>query len=182
MKAIRLTLVSHALTEPQKMGRFHRLDDAILAFDGPLPEARGQVLSAPERRATQTAAFFAPTIRIEPALVDCDLGRWQGVALKHLQEDQGRALAQWRENPDCAPHGGESITQLCQRIATWLQAFDTPGEWLAVTHPMVLRAALIAVLGCPLEAFHRIDVPPLSRLALSHTGQWRLRLDQNASL
>lgn len=65
-----------------------------------------------------------------------------------------------------------------------LAAFDRPGEWLAVTHPMVMRAVLVQVLGCPMSASQRIDVLPLSRLQLSLTGQWRLRLaeGQNASL
>ncbi|CAI3799655.1 hypothetical protein GLGCALEP_02287 [Pseudomonas sp. MM221] len=71
---------------------------------------------------------------------------------------------------------GESFTVLCQRMASWLASFDKPGEWLAVTHPMVIRAVLVQVLGCPMSASQRIDVLPLSRLELSFTGQWRLRL------
>jgi len=41
---------------------------------------------------------------------------------------------------------------------------------------MVMRAVLVQVLGCPMQASQRIDVLPLSRLELSFTGQWRLRL------
>jgi len=41
---------------------------------------------------------------------------------------------------------------------------------------MVVRAALVHVLGCPMSASQRVDVLPLSRLELSFTGQWRLRL------
>ncbi|MNG94530.1 Phosphoserine phosphatase 1 [compost metagenome] len=178
MKPVRLTLICHALTQAQKTGRLHRPDDGILMPDDqPVSNpAKVQVLTAPERRAQETAAWLSTQARREPALADCDLGGWQGLSLKQLQAEQPQALAQWLEDPHSAPHGGESFADLCQRTAGWLNAFDTPGEWLAVTHPLVIRAVLITVLGCPLSAYQRVDVLPLSRLELSFAGQWRLRL------
>lgn len=98
------------------------------------------------------------------------------MTLKQLQAEQPEALAKWLNDPDSAPHGGESFAALYQRSSAWLQAFDRPGNWLAVTHPLVIRALLVHVLGSPLAAHQRIDVLPLSRIALSFTGQWRLRL------
>ncbi|MFJ4155634.1 histidine phosphatase family protein [Pseudomonas sp. NPDC089752] len=178
MKAIRLTLICHALTQAQKTGRLHRPQDSVLALgEQPfvvLPDVH--VLTAPERRAGETAAWFSTQVQIEPVLADCDLGSWQGLALKQLQDEQPEALALWLQDPHSAPHGGESFAALCQRMAGWLAAFDTPGEWLAVTHPMVIRAVMVQVLGCPMSASGRIDVLPLSRLELSFTGQWRLRV------
>ncbi|MFJ4440574.1 histidine phosphatase family protein [Pseudomonas sp. NPDC089422] len=178
MKAVRLTLLCHALTQAQKSARLAQLDDGILPLVvEPLaisPDT--QLLAAPERRAAQTAAWLSSQAQIEPALADCDLGHWQGLPLKQLQAEQPQALAQWLNEPFSAPHGGESFAQLCERVGAWLMAFDRPGEWLAVTHPWVIRAALVTVLECPLAAAQRIDVLPLSRVALSFTGQWRLRL------
>lgn len=178
VKAVRLTLICHALTQAQKTGRLHRADDGILPLtqhpDAIVPGM--QVLTAPERRACETAAWLSGLAQSEPALADCDLGRWQGLPLKQLQSEQPQALADWLQDPASAVHGGESFAALCQRVASWLAAFDTPGEWLAVTHPMVMRAVLVQVLGCPMQASQRIDVLPLSRLELSFTGQWRLRL------
>lgn len=186
MKATRLTLICHALTQAQKTGRLHCADDGILPLSQPpaplLPAV--QLLTAPERRACETAAWLSSTVHVEPALADCDLGHWQGMALKQLRAEQPEALADWLREPASNVHGGESFAALCQRMAAWLAAFDRPGEWLAVTHPQVIRAVLVQVLGCPMSAGQRIDVLPLSRLELSHTGQWRLRLGevQNASL
>lgn len=178
VKAVRLTLVCHALTEPQKSGRLPCPDDPIMTLLAQPERAADdvQVVSAPERRALQTAAGLGAKARVEEALADCDLGRWQGLALKQLQAEQPEALAQWLQDPYSAPHGGESIAALCQRIGTWLEGFTAPGQWLAVTHPMVMRAVLVQLLGSPLAAFQRIDVLPLSRLELSYTGQWRLRV------
>ncbi|MFK3680726.1 histidine phosphatase family protein [Pseudomonas sp. NPDC088890] len=179
MKAVRLTLICHGLTEAQKSGRLAHPEDAVLALAEPLEMAAPdvQVLCAPERRASETAAWLTAQAPIEPALADCDLGSWQGLALKQLQLEQPDALAQWLQDPYSAPHGGESIAQLVERVGAWLAGFDGPGQWLAVTHPMVIRAVLVQLLGCPLASFQRIDVLPLSRLALSFTGQWRLRLN-----
>ncbi len=178
MKAIRLTLLCHALTQAQKTGYLHCAEDGILPLaQPPAVDLSGvQLLTAPERRACETAAWLSGPVQIEPALADCDLGCWQGMALKQLQAEQPQALAHWLEDPASAVHGGESFTALCQRMAAWLATFDRPGKWLAVTHPMVVRAVLVQVLGCPMSAGQRIDVLPLSRLELSFTGQWRLRL------
>jgi broad specificity phosphatase PhoE len=168
----------HALTQAQKTGRLHHKDDGILplAQHPGVDLAGAQVLTAPERRACETAAWWSGAAQVEPALADCDLGRWQGLALKQLQTEQPQALAQWLQDPASNVHGGESFAALCLRMGAWLAAFDRPGEWLAVTHPMIMRAVLVQVLGCPMNAGQRIDVMPLSRLELSFTGQWRLRL------
>lgn len=178
VKAVRLTLLCHALTLAQKSGCLAQPDDGILPLAlEPLAMPPGmQLLVAPERRAQETAARLSSQVRSEPALADCALGHWQGLPLKQLQAEQPQALAQWLEDPLSAPHGGESFAQVCERVRAWLMAFDRPGEWLAVTHPWVIRAALVTVLECPLAAAQRIDVLPLSRVELSFTGQWRLRL------
>lgn len=178
VKAVRLTLLCHALTQAQKSGCLAQPDDGILPLAGePLAIAPGtQLLAAPERRAAQTAAWLSSQVQSEPALADCALGHWQGLPLKQLQAEQPQALAQWLNDPFGAPHGGESFAHVCERVGAWLMAFNRPGEWLAVTHPWVIRAALVTVLECPLATAQRIDVLPLSRIELSFTGQWRLRL------
>lgn len=79
---------------------------------------------------------------------------------------------------------GESFAALCQRLADWLAAFDRPGDWLAVTHPMVMRAVLVQVLGCPMKASQRIDVLPCHAWiwALPGSGACAWNEAQNASL
>lgn len=177
MKAIRLTLVSHAATQAQKIGRFHTQDDDILPSAGALALPEGvSLLTAPEQRARATAALFGEGARVDNGLADCDLGRWRGLSLKHLQATAPQDLAQWLADPYAAAHGGESIAALCERVGAWLAALQTPGDWLAVTHPWFVRAAMVQVLGCPLASVQRIDVLPLSRLELAYTGQWRVRL------
>lgn len=178
MKATHLTLISHALTDAQRLGRFHADADDIQASSGqPVMLPEGAIgLAGPELRATQTAQRIGLQASVEPTLRDCDFGRWKGVALKALQRDEPALLQAWLTAPHAAPHGGESIVDLCQRVAHWLEGFTAPGHWVAVTHPMIIRAAMMHVLQCPLAAFHRIDVQPLAQLHLGHYGMWRVRL------
>ncbi|MGF6391663.1 histidine phosphatase family protein [Pseudomonas plecoglossicida] len=178
MKATHLTLICHAPTQAQRLGRFHVDGEGlqpITAQPLALPPGASSV-TGPELRATQTASLLGLQPAVELALRDCDLGRWKGMSLKTLQGDEPDLLQAWMTDPGSAPHGGESIAELCQRVGRWLDGFTAPGHWVAVTHPMVIRAAMLHVLQCPVTAFHRIDVQPLAPLHLGHYGMWRVRL------
>jgi len=173
MKPTQLTLICHARTEAQRVGRFAGIDEPLL---GPAPVLAGlppsaRCLTAPELRARQTAEGLPATV--DEALRDCDLGSWQGLPLKQLNQAQ---LQAWLADPHAAPHGGESIAALCQRVASWMDNLPPAREWVAVTHPWVIRAALLHALGAPLQCFHPIDVTPLAQVRLSRYGQWRLQL------
>lgn len=179
MKSAHLTLICHARTDAQRLGRFHLDEDAVSlplenrsGFEGCLNN-----LVAPELRARQTAEALGLAGQREPGLRDCDLGRWKGMSLKRLEQEDPIGLQHWLSDPQASPHGGESLARLCQRVAHWLDERPAQGQWQAVTHPMVIRAALLHVLGCPLQAFHQIDVLPLSVLRVSRHGRWRLRIE-----
>lgn len=180
MQTIRLTLICHARTVAQKLACFptnEAVENSELAA-GALAErfaAARRLICAPELRTRQTAAWFGTDAQIDEALRDCDWGRWHGLSIKALQASEDAALQSWLEDPHAAPHGGESVAQLCERVAIWLASLQgIPGHVVAVTHPFVIRAALIHVLRG--SAFHDIDVEPLSMLELRFTGRWRLCL------
>ncbi|TFF41491.1 histidine phosphatase family protein [Pseudomonas sp. RIT623] len=173
MKPLHLTLICHARTEAQRVGRFALDDDQLReppSLLTGLPTA-ARYLTAPELRTRQTAQGLNATV--DEGLRDCALGTWKGRPLKQLDE---RELQAWLADPQATPHGGESIAALCQRVACWMDSALGEGEWVAVTHPFVIRAAMLHALGAPLESFQRIDVPPLARVCFSHYGQWRLQL------
>lgn len=183
MQASRLTLMCHARTLAQKLGRF-ALDEPV-EMDWQAHRASlasrfvrvPRVLSAPELRTRQSAELLGADFEIVPALRDCDFGRWQGLRLGQLQKDEPEALLDWLSDPGSAPHGGESVLELGQRVAVWLETLSAgSGHVVAVTHPFVIRAAMMQVMQCPPAAFNLIDVEPLSMLELSFYGRWRLRL------
>ena len=87
------------------------------------------------------------------------------------------AFAAFMSDPHSRPHGGESIAGVCARTAAWLDSLVAEqGRILAVTHVAIIRAAVLAALSAPLEAFWRIDIPPLSTTELVSDGRrwaWR---------
>jgi broad specificity phosphatase PhoE len=181
VQATRLTLICHARTLAQKLARFPV--DEPLEMDW--QSARGsrgarfkeasRLLCAPELRTRQTAELFGKPVEIVAALRDCDFGHWRGMRISDLQKNQGELLQAWLADPRSAPHGGESVAQVGERVAGWLKTLEAVrGEVVAVTHPFIMRAALMHVLQG--SAFNLIDVEPLSTIDLQFHGCWRLRL------
>ncbi|AOP48625.1 histidine phosphatase family protein [Streptomyces lydicus] len=181
---IRLTLLTPA---PGPALREARVDDdgsldepgrqQARALAGDLPTGDRQ-LSGPSRRCRETAAALGLDPAVDPALRELDLGTWRGRALDELAATDPDALAAWTTDPDAAPHGGESVSQLCRRIADWMdQLPDGTGRVLALADPSVARAAVVHALTAPPHAFWRIDLRPLTRVHLTgRAGRWNLRL------
>ena len=128
-------------------------------------------------RARQTAEALGLAATIEPALRGCDHGRWAGISLAEAQAADGEAaMLGWLSDPEAAPHGGESFADVLERVGTWLdgRARDD-GHAVAVSHPEVVRAAVLTAAGAPAASFARIDAGPLTRVVLSFNRGWRLR-------
>jgi broad specificity phosphatase PhoE len=181
VQATRLTLICHARTLAQTLARFP--EDEPLAMDwqsargsrGARFKAASRLLCAPELRTRQTAELFGKPVEIVAALRDCDFGLWRGMRISELQKNQGELLQAWLADPHSAPHGGESVAQVGERVGAWLKTLEaSPGHVLAVTHPFIMRAALMQVLQG--SASSLIDVEPLATLDLQFHGCWRLRL------
>ncbi|MFE3755275.1 histidine phosphatase family protein [Nocardia tengchongensis] len=177
----RLTLVTHAITDAVQGARFpadeplNPLGSRSVEKAGGLPgPAPGTVLHAPEVRAEQTCRALGFTGAPESALRDLDHGDWAGKSMDELAPEQ---LMGWLTDPSYRDHGGESITDLLDRVGDWLHALAGSGDRIvAVTHPAFVRAAVLRTLNAPPESFWRIDIPPLSATTLHHRGPaWTLR-------
>jgi len=71
----------------------------------------------------------------------------------------------------------ESLTALIRRTAGWLDSVSrTNGRVVAVTHPAIIRAAILTVLDAAPESFWRIDIAPASRTVLHYRHGWTLRV------
>jgi broad specificity phosphatase PhoE len=116
-------------------------------------------------------------------LRDCDYGRWAGASLNDIAEAEPEAVALWLSDPHAAPHGGESIGALIERVAMWMDCEVPQGRTLAVTHTAVIRAAVIHALGAPANAFWRIDAAPLSLIELRRNERrWSFHATELAGL
>jgi broad specificity phosphatase PhoE len=149
--------------------------ESLAGLSGRLPSC-DIVLRSPALCARQTADGLALASTIEPLLRDCDFGRWAGCPLEDVEAKEPAAVAEWLRDPRAAPHGGESFADVTKRVGGWMdQMLTKAGSVLAITHGLVIRAAIAHVLGAGPEAFRHIDVAPLTRAKLSGGGgRWTL--------
>jgi broad specificity phosphatase PhoE len=176
-----LVLVSHPSTGNLRVAAFP--SDEALDSQGAAAAATlnlrpvDQAWCAPSVAARQTAVALGITASTDLAIRDCDFGRWSGRALSEVYHDEPDAVAAWINDPTSAPHGGESLTDLLDRIGAWLdRQRNQTGNIVAVTHPSVIRAALVHAIDATAASFWRIDIPPLCQAQLNaHSGRWNLR-------
>jgi broad specificity phosphatase PhoE len=179
----RLTLICHAATAATRAAAFpadEGIEPAAPARVAALAPRIGRVDRAfvsPGRAARETATALGLAAAPEPALRDCDYGRWAGRRLADVQAEDAPGIAAWLADATAAPHGGESLAAVIRRVAEWLGTrVADRGHTVAVTHAPVMRAAIMAVLDAPAPAFWRIDVAPLAIIELGSDGRrWNLR-------
>lgn len=178
-EVVRLTLVSHAMTDAMAAGRFptdeplnsvgHRQVDASIELG-----VTEQAYCGPEKRTRQTAELLGLHAEIDTRLADLDCGRWRGDVLGRVESAD---LAIWLTDPTRAPHGGESVVELVERVHRWMTSLTADrARLVAVTHPAVIRAAILIALDAPPKSFWRIDIAPVSRTIMHFRGHaWTLR-------
>ncbi|NUK00772.1 histidine phosphatase family protein [Streptomyces lunaelactis] len=185
--SVRITLVAAARSSSLLAERFD--DDRPLDQAGwhevqlaahalvPLGAAEMRYCSPTARsRGTGEALGFAPLV--QPALSDCDMGRWRGSTLAEVTLYEPAAVNAWLADPRTAPHGGEPLLAFISRIGSWLDTRPADyGSIVAVAEPAVVRAALVYALKAPPSSYWNVDVRPLSTVTLTGLpGRWSLRL------
>jgi broad specificity phosphatase PhoE len=190
---VRITVICHGSTRALRRSAFpldegldeqglRQVADAAPVFcaakDARLADGARSVLCGPSLRCRQTASGLGLTAEDDDGLRDIDTGRWSGRSLADVQAEDPEGVMAWLADPASAPHGGEPVLAVIARVAAWLRSRDDAagGRIVAITHPAVVRAAVVHVLGTPPEAFWKIDAEPLSHIGLTgHGGRWRLR-------
>jgi len=179
----RLTLVRHGHTAATRRAAFpadEPLEPRARLLARRLAPRLGGVDGAwtgPEPCAVETAAELGLTATVAPALADASAGAWRGMALEEVERAAPSALAAWLGDPAAALPGGESMVDVLTRVGVWLdEQAPGGGRVVAVTHAVVIRAAVALALGAPPAAMWRIDVAPLSRTVLhARGGRWTVR-------
>ncbi|KPI03491.1 Phosphoglycerate mutase [Actinobacteria bacterium OV450] len=136
---------------------------------------------SPRSRATGQALGYAPLA--QPALRDCDMGRWRGLTLAEVTEREPGSVDLWLTDPRSSPHGGESLLSFISRIGGWLDSrpADDGAAIVAVAEPSVVRAALVYALRAAPLTYWNVDVRPLSTVTLTgRSGDWHLCLQAPA--
>ncbi|WP_406175489.1 histidine phosphatase family protein [Streptomyces sp. NBC_00996] len=178
----RITMLSPAVNAALRQVRF---DDAPLdesaarrarAAASALPPHE-VMCAAPSQRCRGTAEALGLDAAVVRELRDLDVGRWRGRSLDAVAQEAPEEVAEWLDDPAVAPHGGESVLDLVDRVGNWLESWSGHGGLiLAVAEPAVVRAGLVHALAIPAQTFWRLDVAPLSVTELSgRSGRWNLR-------
>lgn len=179
----RLTLISHATTRALRAATFGGdgpLDDIGRRQAQALAGALGKVdqcWTSPAQAARETAQALGLSAMVDEPLRDCDFGRWKGLKFQQVLLKEPLKLFDWMGDPSEAPHGGETVAQLVERVGAWIALRgQAKGHTVAITHASVLRAAAVHVLEAGGKSFWRIDPTPLTRIDLRTNGKrWVMR-------
>jgi len=178
----RLTFISHAATLALRRASFP-LDEPVIEGElekiaalGWLAPRAQQVLCGLEQRAQQTANALGLEASVATELGDVDYRAWRGKEVHEIHASDPDGLAVWLTDVEAAPHGGESFAQLITRVGSWMADQTAAGHTIAVTHPSVIRAAILCTLQAPPQSFWRIEIAPLSVTDLRFNGRlWTAR-------
>ncbi|MFT5284921.1 MAG: broad specificity phosphatase PhoE [Planctomycetota bacterium] len=178
--SVRIHLVRHGLVEAQWHGKVYGQLDVELSMEGEEQARRAaQALASVELAGVissglERAEFGAACIRSdrnlkrrdEPALAEIDRGKWAGLLPQEIEEHWPGGWRNWWLNPkQTQPPGGESLSDLSQRVLPCIEALaaEYGGREIAVVaHSWVIRICVTHALGLGCEATTRFDLPPAS--------------------
>lgn len=179
-----MTFICHGSTIATRKAAFpldEPLESSALAAAATLSArlqrpAGGQALTGPSLRCRQTAELLELSATVDVGLADWNLGSWAGQTLAELSAEAPDEIQAWITDPSAQPPGGEPLTSLIERVGRWLDmAEPRPSRILAVTHPAVIRSAIVHTLQTPADSFWRINVSPLTVVEVrGRPGRWSL--------
>lgn len=178
-----LILVRHARTALNAGGRLQGRTDAPLDEVGERQAVAlaerlsgltpALILTSPLQRAQSTAAAIAErhgmTLEIDDDWIELDYGELEGAPISGVDALVWRS---WRDDPEFAPTGGESFSQLdarvhsaCRRLIE--RAADT--DVIVVSHVSPIKSAVAWSIGAPSTIVHRMRLgqAAISRIDLS---------------
>lgn len=190
-----LSFVRHGQTDLNRRGRLQgRLDAALSPLGAAQARALGRgfaslpvtrVLTSPLQRARDTAAEIARAhrlaIEVDERLIELDYGAWDGLALTDVSPDE---WARWRADSDFAPPGGERLSDVAARVASFCAEVLSDDLVVAVSHVSPIKAAVCAALGVDDRVTWRmqLDVASVTRIGRRPDGSPYLVAYNDASL
>ncbi|MFI9644447.1 bifunctional RNase H/acid phosphatase [Micromonospora sp. NPDC051925] len=174
--ATRLILVRHGATEWTVQHRYAGRADVPLSESGQaqaqataarvaaLAPSVAAVLSSPLSRCTATAEAIAGAlgdlpVRRQDDWIECDFGDWDGHTFAEVRDRWPGELDAWLASTRVAPPGGESFTEVGQRVDRAMVALREayPGETVVVvSHVSPIKLALRDALAASDAFLHRL--------------------------
>jgi ribonuclease H / adenosylcobalamin/alpha-ribazole phosphatase len=142
------------------------------------------IVTSPLRRAVQTAeevaaATGAPVVADE-GFRETDFGAWEGLTFAEVREGWSAEMTAWLADPAVAPPGGESFTEVSERVTAALDRVLAARERqavLIVSHVTPIKMLVAKALLAPPAALYRmhLDVAALSEIDWYADGTTVLR-------
>jgi ribonuclease H / adenosylcobalamin/alpha-ribazole phosphatase len=187
--ATRVLLVRHAQTALNASGRYSGRGDVPLSERGEvqalatgvriaaLAPAAAVVMTSPLARCRATAAAIAEAlggvpVEVDPDLVECDFGEWEGLTFAEVRERWPDRLAEWLADTAVAPPGGESFAAVATRTRRALASVRTTyrdATVVVVSHVSPVKLILRDALAAGDAFLHRLY---LDAAGLSTVDYW----------
>jgi probable phosphoglycerate mutase len=122
-----------------------------------------RVVASPLLRCSATAHFVAERLNValetDDRLLEIAHGTWEGRLRGEIAADDPERFATWQTRPaDVRFEGGESLADVRARWEGFAASFDSTGPALVVTHDAVVRVAILAAQGRPLDDLWHVRV------------------------
>jgi probable phosphoglycerate mutase len=197
----RTILVRHGATGHSAEMRFSGRNDLALDDVGERQvaalAARAQsfgdvraIVSSPLRRTRRTADVIGAELGlpvVENAdLAEVDFGEWEGMTIAEVGASHPDQLNDWRDSPDTAPPGGESLTALERRVRRGRDAIIAGyprSTVVVVTHVSPIKALVRLALDAPPSSVFRmyLSTASVSIIDYQPDGSGSLRLYNDTS-
>lgn len=131
------------------------------------------IVSSPLQRAVRTAEEVAAVtgllVTTDDGFRETDFGAWEGLTFAEVRERWPSEMTAWLADPAAAPPGGESFTEVDERVTAALARVlaDRAGQRiLIVSHVTPIKTLVAAALLAPPPALYRmhLDVAALCEI------------------
>ena len=133
----------------------------------------GVIVTSPLLRTVQTAqavaAVTGAAVVTDDGFRETDFGAWEGLTFAEVRERWPAEISAWMADPEVAPPGGESFTDVSARVTEALGrvlAARAGQTVLIVSHVTPIKMLVAAALLAPPAALYRmhLDVAALSEI------------------
>jgi probable phosphoglycerate mutase len=175
-------LIRHGETAWSLSGQHTSLTDISLTQEGRIQAQRlserlkaipfNAIYVSPLKRAFETCAIagYASRAIVEPCLVECNYGAYEGITSKEIHKHKPG----WNLFIDGSP-GGESCDAIQQRAQTIIEIMQKiPGPIALFSHGHFLRAIAICYLDLPIATARHLLLSPASLSLLSQENESRI--------
>ncbi len=187
---MKLLLARHGLTDWNAANRFQGQTDLPLNHTG-VEQARalarrlareeiGSIYSSDLQRAAETAraivGYQKCSILFDPRLRELHFGAWEGMTYDEIRQNGPARAKEWEASPgEVKPPGGETFTQLIERVRPFLQEIlEKHGQQtiLLVAHGGPLQVLVCLALRLSADRYWQFHIAPgsLSELGFYPAG------------